>query len=840
MSEKEAQARIKINKMLEESGWRLLDTPTAKTNVHLETSIKLKTDELGDDFDNLQTGRADFVLYDNNSYPVAVLEAKSESKHPLEAKEQARNYARGLHCRFIILSNGNLHYLWDIDTGNPSIITKFPTLVSFTQRVTYRPDKKRLAEETVNEDYIVLTQKLNYASFPEWQDESKRAEFNKANHLGFLRPYQLRAVKRIQEVSQQGKSRFLLEMATGTGKTLTAAAIIKLFLKTRNATRVLFLVDRLELENQAKKAFNELLKNDFHTVIYKQNRDDWQKAEIVITTVQSLLSNNKYRQLFSPTDFDLVISDEAHRSIGGNSRAVFEYFVGYKLGLTATPKDYLKKIDERRLGQNDPRELERRILLDTYRTFGCEDGQPTFRYSLIDGVKEGYLVNPYVVDARTEITTQLLSKEGYAVAFTDDEGNELQDNLFQQDYEKKFFSEPTNRVFCELFMTNALRDPISNEIGKTIIFAASQKHAAKLANILNEIAHTIFPGKYKSDFAMQVTSNVVNAQQMTINFANNNLGGSGNFLADYQSSKTRVCVTVGMMTTGYDCTDILNLCLMRPIFSPTEFVQIKGRGTRRHDFGRGLKIKDSASLAKQKTTFKLFDFFAVCEYFEEKYDYDEVIELPASARQRESPIGNPPVRVVADEYANYDPDKVVSSIETQIGLEGMKIDRMLFAKFEDRVKADPFIRERLKEEKWGLIIDHVEKNILNRPEDYFTLEKLRRAVGADRRVALQEFIEKALGLIPDIKNKDQVLEEEFQKFVADYQLDDNGQLMPVKYFFKAYATNQKLRDIIDSGELTELNVNPIFNIADYKVIDKKWRQKVPEYIKDYVKFNQFM
>ncbi len=119
------------------------------------------------------------------------------------------------------------------------------------------------------------------------------------------------------------------------------------------------------------------MKNDFHTVIYKENRDDWQKAEIVITTVQSLLSNNKYRRLFSPTDFDLVISDEAHRSIGGNSRAVFEYFVGYKLGLTATPKDYLKKIDERRLGQNDPRELERRVLLDTYRTFGCEDGQPT-------------------------------------------------------------------------------------------------------------------------------------------------------------------------------------------------------------------------------------------------------------------------------------------------------------------------------------------------------------------------------------------------------------------------------------------------------------------------------
>ena len=236
MADKEAKARIKINKMLEEAGWRLLDSPTDKANVHLEAGIKTKTDELGDDFDNLKTGRADFVLYDDNSYPVAVLEAKSESKHPLEAKEQARNYATGLHCRFIILSNGNLHYLWDIDTGNPSIITKFPTLSSLTQRVTYRPDKKRLAEEPVNSDYIVLTQKPNYASFPEWQDETRRNEFNEANSLRFLRPYQLNAVKRIQTAAQQDKSRFLLEMATGTGKTLTAAAIIKLFLKTRNAT----------------------------------------------------------------------------------------------------------------------------------------------------------------------------------------------------------------------------------------------------------------------------------------------------------------------------------------------------------------------------------------------------------------------------------------------------------------------------------------------------------------------------------------------------------------------------------------------------------------------------
>ena len=160
----------------------------------------------------------------------------------------------------------------------------------------------------------------------------------------------------------EGKDRFLFEMATGTGKTLTSAAIIRLFLRTKNARRVLFLVDRLELEDQAWKAFTNYLKPDYSTYIYKENKTDWHKAEIVVTTIQSLLFDNKYRYLFAPSDFDLIISDEAHRSISGNARAVFEYFHGYKLGLTATPKDYLKGVDPDVIRDNDPREIERRML----------------------------------------------------------------------------------------------------------------------------------------------------------------------------------------------------------------------------------------------------------------------------------------------------------------------------------------------------------------------------------------------------------------------------------------------------------------------------------------------
>ena len=158
----------------------------------------------------------------------------------------------------------------------------------------------------------------------------KKSTFIEDNKLKFLRDYQIKAIKALQNAMERGESRFLFEMATGTRKTLVAAGVIKLFLRSGNAKRILFRVDRLELEDQACKNFIRYLKNDYKCVIYKENREDWIKAEIVVTTVQSLLFNNKYKDLFSPTDFDLVISDEAHRSIGGNSRAVFDYFTGHK------------------------------------------------------------------------------------------------------------------------------------------------------------------------------------------------------------------------------------------------------------------------------------------------------------------------------------------------------------------------------------------------------------------------------------------------------------------------------------------------------------------------------
>ncbi len=837
--QKEAKARIKINNLLQKAGWRFFDDEKGKANISLENNIKMKKnhfDDMGENFEKTKNGFVDFLLLDEKGFPFIVLEAKSEDKDPLVGKKQARDYAKHLHVKFIILSNGNIHYLWNIEKGNPQIITSFPTYESLKNSRAFNVDPNRLIDEAVSNNYVALTQYPRYEEDPRWLDEDERKRFIEEYKIKFLRDYQKNAVHSIQKAVKSGKNRFLFEMATGTGKTLTSAAVIKLFLRTGNASRVLFLVDRVELENQAKKSFTALLKNDYMTVIYKENRDDWKKAEIVVTTVQSLLFNNKYMRLFSPTDFDFVISDESHRSISGNSRAVFEYFIGYKLGLTATPKDYLKNVDAKKMNENDPRQWERRQLLDTYKIFGCESGMPTFRYSLIDGVKEKFLVNPTVVDARTEITTQLLSDEGYIITIQNDDGEEEEQTLFQRDFEKKFFSDETNKIFCKTFVENAKTDPISGEIGKTIVFCVRRSHATRITHILNEFAEQVYPGKYNSDFAEQITSDITDAQQSTINFANNNLNGHTNFLEDYKSSKTRVCVTVGMMTTGYDCEDILNIVLLRPIFSPTDFVQIKGRGTRKFTFEYKYfrnELGEQQKASIEKNNFKLFDFFANCEYFEEKFNYDEVIKLPPVGNGEGSGGGGG----VEYEVTNMDLDPMKVIKETIIGDDCMKIDRKLYEQFEDTVREDEYARKQYEDGNVDVVLQYVQKNYFNKPNDYLNMEKLRASIGVDRRVSLHELLDKIFGRIDKFKSKNELLDEEFDKYLILNDIDGMDYNI-VKSFFKAYITDGYFREIIDTKQFALLSTYSGIALEDVRKLGKKI-QEISEYIKDNIRMINF-
>ena len=398
---------------------------------------------------------------------------------------------------------------------------------------------------------------------------------------------------------------------------------------------------------------------------------------------------------------------------------------------------------------------------------------------------------------------------------------------------------------CKAFLEHALRDPVSGEIGKSIVFAVSQNHAARLAQTFNEMARLMFPGQYESDFAVQVTSSVSDAQQFAINFANNNLLGSGNFLPSYKTSKARICVTVGMMTTGYDCTDILNLGLFRPIFSPTDFIQIKGRGTRKHDFLEQLfdDAIRSGVTQPEKTTYKLFDYFANCEYFETDFDYDEVLKLPPlKPMTKEDQPGGPdepePPKPVGT-YEHLGADILASIKEEPVGYEGMRIDRMYFERFGDTVREDPEIANAVQAGQWDRVIDYVNREVFDRPEDFYSLDKLRKATAVDRRVSLREILEKVFGLIPEFKSKDEMLEEEFAKFVADYKPDEATAIPAIKHYFKAYLTSGRIRDIIDSRRYVDLATNPMLSTRDFRAVPEKYRTLVPEYIKDYVPLNQF-
>jgi type I restriction enzyme R subunit len=846
----EAQARITINKMLEEAGWRFLpDGNGNRENVILEHRLSGRTfspnADLGQDFERAPEGFVDYVLLNSDGRAVAVVEAKRESIDPLTAKEQARAYAASLNASHIFLSNGLVHWYWNLRQGNPVKVSRFLSLEELGKASEWRPDPARLASAVVDENYIAVSQDSAWLTY----SAADREEFMINKKIRLLRDYQLDAVHALKGAAAVGKDRFLFEMATGTGKTLLSAAIAKLYLRTENASRILFLVDRLELETQAWRNFQAYLANDgIETAIYKQKRQEWKQAQVVVTTIQSLAARNRFLTEFAPPDFQLIISDEAHRTISGNNRAIFEYFVGAKLGLTATPKDYLKGVNTAD-PQHDPREYERRLLLDTYRTFGCDDGHPTFRYSLTQAVQHEppYLVNPTTYDARTEITTQMLSDEGYVVTVPADENGEETELVFgKKDYEKKFFSDETNLSFVRCFLDNAKLDPLTAEVGKTIFFAVRRAHATKLVQVLNEEATRRWPDEYGagSTFAMQVTSGVPGAQQMTLDFANNNLSGKSKWrekeFRDYNTSRTRVCVTVGMMTTGYDCEDILNVVLARPIMSPTDFIQIKGRGTRLFTF----KYEDGATkIEREKDSFALFDFFANCEYFEEDFDYDQKLIPPREPVPPGPNDGGGGGGIRIDTLTSTSPDPIRTVEDKAVGQWGMRIDREMYRdrfahQANEAVATDIPLRDAFDAEDWPAVEERIRRLLFEKPEEFWSLPKLQEIYKTDRSPSLREILAKIFGIIPSIPTREQLADEAYQRFVTT-QDTSAVHSRELKTIFVAFLLDPGSRRLLEQGKFPNLRARDPNLHAALSALPAEERDALVRYLKTEVSLKEF-
>jgi type I restriction enzyme R subunit len=630
----EAFSRVLIDKALEFSGWDLLDPAQVIFESHTGN------------------GRVDYLLKDKLGRVLCVLEAKREDLDPYDAKEQARGYAENLKAPFVILSNGREHWFWNYERADQRDAYRIERLPSREdlERVrlkNLRPPRP-LQSEVVRPDYI-----------------------RHLKHDLTLRRYQIGAMDEIAKTFDgEGRRKFLLEMATGTGKTLLCAALIRRFLQTRNAERVLFIVDRIELAKQTMEDFAVVL-SEFKPVIFKSARRSGELlgSSVVVATIQSLMIDRRYREEFTPFYFDLVVNDEAHRSIYGDAREVVQFFQATRVGLTATPKAYLKNVNVEELEAQNPKALEARQLRDTYHYFGCKPGFPTYRYDIIDAVKdpEGpFLCLPKIIDVRSDITTKALAESGWAVVI-----NEQEENFKIRDLERKVFTPARNRLMCETFLKEAQRDP-SGQLGRSIVFAVNQNHATALTKIFNEL---------QPQSAVTITSRIKDASTIA---------------KDFRDGKRpeRIAVSVDMLSTGYNCRDALNIGLMRPIFSPTEYIQIKGRGTRTYTFKIG-------NTEYEKKHFFLLDFCAVAEYFEEKYDYSVPLKVPrektAGAESTGAAGGGERGEGGAEgagegqgprEIPIWEGIDILASREViEVGVEGEKVDVMTFrGSFEQDVR----------------------------------------------------------------------------------------------------------------------------------------------------------
>ena len=806
--ENEALARILINDKIKNSGWYLnpLDN-NGKINVKVEDRKVRILDQ------QKEITITDYTFLDENDHPMMLLEAKSGIYDPLIAKAQAKQYAESRKINLIILSNGYKYYFWDLRKGNPEQIDEIPKYEKLIDRIKdFSPKINNFINEKIDENYIASTQFPKFSKNSEYLNKDRKEDFIKNNQLRFLRPYQIEAINNLIKDFKKGKSKFLFTMATGTGKTLLSAAICKLFLRNSIAKRVLFLVDRIELEKQAEEAFSSYFKKEYEIQVFKNKKKNWNDAKILISTSQSLTFNEKYKKIFDPMDFDLIIVDEAHRSIINSSKDLIDYFPCYKIGLTATPKNYFKNLEI----IDDPKEYEYRALRDTFRIFGCEEGMPTFNYSLEQGLEEGYLVNHYVIDARSpNVTSKLLSEEGLVKVIKKKDGTSETVIYRMKDYRKKYINDETDKEFVKTFFKEAKKDPITGEIGKTIFFCVSQAHCREITKLLNLYADKFFPNKYNSNFAEQVSSEIGKySQSMSSNFANNILNGKSDFNKNvqYNTSKTRCCVTVAMMTTGYDCEDLLNICFLKPIVSPSDFIQYKGRGTRRHNFNENFILDQDKKNNVKKENFYIFDYFGVFEYFENKYPYDKKINIRLPRETKGTPVGGGVGEKYKENIENPMSEIKIKDYQNTV----TKADKKNLELFEKFVRSNEAIVEAAENDHWDEIESFIEENYFKK--NNMTLKDLSSHLQLGRTPTTRELIEKALGFISKFKSKNELIDDHYRKFVSEFNFNKD-EYWKIKNFFEVYSTDDDFREIIRNKKISELAASNKFNISDYRDIE---------------------
>jgi type I restriction enzyme R subunit len=708
----EADARMIIDQLLKDAGWNIFN------------KVQISTEEPSAD------GRADYLLKNTRTQPLAIIEAKRFSIDPYSAKAQAKAYAQSLSVPFIILSNGREHYFWDYtDGGDARPILGIPSQADLERRANLKIHRSGSLQES-----------LKASPFP--------SRFRFKGEEIEARPYQLKCIERADESLIAGRRRMLFEMATGTGKTLTIAMLMKRWFQAAIISRVLFLADRIELAKQAKETIDDYLRDWPSKLLYGGRKS--LEGQIVVGTLDTIASQLGANG-FDHGYFDLVITDECHRSIYNTHRATLAHFDAIHIGLTATPNPgELRWVSDH----------ERQLVKSTYLFFDCWDsvkkmGVPTFSYTMQEGIRDKFLSNYKIYLAESRLTFE-------GATWEDDE-------ITYGDWGRTAESEDRLKLIIEEYYRIEEERSIERP-RKTIVFAVSEKQAVILERLFNKllpddvclrIASQLnrSPNQVRQEFSKKITC-----------YSNN--GDPKPFIDQFKYDPLPIiAVSVDMLDTGYDHKEVENLVMLRPTKSAIKYAQMRGRGSR---------------LCPRigKTEFLIYDFVGNTESFNDpamEYHRPKVIGIPHYLKQlgETEPLSEPAPQPYPKPKTHEFHVIAEGSLEDEfrrrktiiIGPEGLAIDRKTYqekwtSKIIELYKTDPVVQKifagkELTEQEWDALAGR-----LNSPEYYFDEKVLRKAFEQPTG-SLTDFIRAALGLYKFQTREERIINV-FNTWVAEH------------------------------------------------------------------------
>jgi type I restriction enzyme R subunit len=581
--------KYKIDALLAEAGWRLADVRDREFEVQGMPN-------------GAGVGYVDYVLWGEDGLPLAVVEAKKTLVSPATGQQQAKLYADCLEKMFgqrplIFFSNGYEHWLWDDTQSPPRTVQGFLTRDELALSIQRRSTRHALA--TLDIDSKIVG-----------------------------RFYQERAIRAIGEHFEHDKQRkALLVMATGSGKTRTVIAFADLLMRANWAKRVLFLADRTALVNQAVNAFKAHLPSSSPVNLVT---DANQEGRVYVSTYQTMVGKiDELRadgtRRFGIGHFDLVVIDEAHRSVYRKYRGIFDYFDSFLVGLTATPKD--------------------EIDTNTYDLFDLETGVPTDAYGLEEAVNDGFLVPPRGVSVPLKFVREGINyddlsddeKDGWDEIDwgEDEEGNPLDppDSVDAAKLNTWLFNADTVDKVLETLMTGGIKVAGGDRLGKTVIFAKNQRHA----DFIYERFIANYPHLDNGNFARVITYSVKYGQSLIDDFS-------------IKDKAPHIAISVDMLDTGIDVPEIVNLVFFKMVRSKTKFWQMIGRGTR--------LCNDLFGPGDHKTEFKVFDFCQNLEFFSQA--------LPPAEDSGGVPLGERIFKARLELLQAFDAAKIVGDERTSI------------------------------------------------------------------------------------------------------------------------------------------------------------------------------